>query len=438
MAAEALFMGVAAMLVAPGRWRLATFVGAFTLLEAVRFAWPFGGLPLGGVFLGQAGGPLLVSARLGGPLLLSALVWLGGAGAAEIVGGLGRRRGGTSAQEYGRSGAGLLALGVVTGLVVVAVLSPAGGPTVGRVRVAVVQGGGRRGFSKAQINPATVFAAQLAATAPLGRLSPGARPSLVVWPEDVISLDGPLRGSPQATVMARLARHLDATVVAGVTETVSARAFRNEIVAWGPTGRVVSTYEKVHRVPFGEYVPWRGFFSHFAGLEAVPLDAIAGRGTGLMRTPAGALGAMVSFEVFYADRSRPAVRDGAQLLVVPTNTSSYASDQIPAQEVAADRVQAAQTGRALVQAAPTGFSTVVDADGAVRQRSALSVPALLVADVALRRGTTFYVRTGDTPLVVLCTLVLVAGWLDTARRRRPRTESSADADPAPVALAVQS
>ena len=48
--------------------------------------WPFGGLPLGGVFLGQADGPVLGVARLGGPLALTAAVYVGGVG----VGALGR------------------------------------------------------------------------------------------------------------------------------------------------------------------------------------------------------------------------------------------------------------------------------------------------------------------------------------------------------------
>jgi apolipoprotein N-acyltransferase len=66
-------------------------------------------------------------------------------------------------------------------------------------------------------------------------------------------------------------------------------------VAWGPTGHVVGVFEKVHRVPFGEYVPFRSFFAHFADLSGVPTDAVPGDGTGLMRTPAGPLGLMVSF-----------------------------------------------------------------------------------------------------------------------------------------------
>ncbi|MGH9086618.1 MAG: hypothetical protein ACRDYZ_00630, partial [Acidimicrobiales bacterium] len=85
MALESLPLAVAAALVPSGRVRLPAFAGAFTLLEAVRLAWPLGGVPLGGTFLGQAGGPLLVLARLGGPLLLTLAVWAGGAGVAQLV-----------------------------------------------------------------------------------------------------------------------------------------------------------------------------------------------------------------------------------------------------------------------------------------------------------------------------------------------------------------
>ena len=126
-------------------------------------------------------------------------------------------------------------------------------------------------------------------------------------------------------------------------------------MAWGPHGHIVGVFEKVHRVPFGEYVPYRSLFSHLADLSGVPTDAVPGHGTGLMRTPAGPLGLLVSFEIFYAGRSHASVRAGAELLAVPTNTSSYSTSQVPSQEMAAAVVQAVETGRDLVQAAPTGL-----------------------------------------------------------------------------------
>ena len=208
-------------------------------------------------------------------------------------------------------------------------------------------------------------------------------------------------------------------MLAGVTVTEPQNTFRNEIVAWSPAGRIVSVFEKVHRVPFGEYVPFRGFFSDLANLAAVPRDAIGGHGTGLMRTPAGPLGVLVSFEVFFADRGRSSVRAGAKLLVVPTNSSSYGSEQMPSQEVAADRVQAVEEGRDLVQAAPTGYSTFVTNRGVVRQQSRLSARQVLAATVPLRRGATLYERFGDLPTLVLASLALLCGLAVADRRRSP-------------------
>jgi len=402
---EALFLAAAAGLTPPRRGRALAFVGASTLAEFARMTWPFGGLPLGGASLGQAGGPLVQLARLGGPLLLTAAVWAGGVVVATAV--LRARR-----RPAPLRPAGALALSLVL-LVALGVVAPDGGPPVRTLRVALVQGGGVRGLSQEQVPAATVFDAQVAASNSIGF---SARPpQVILWPEDVIALDGPLAGSPQAAFVRALARRVHGTVVAGVTVPATGGRFRNEIVAWGPNGAIAATFEKVHRVPFGEYVPFRAFVSHLADLSAVPEDAIPGQGTGLLRTPAGPLGTLVSFEVFYASRSHSSVRAGAELLIVPTNTSSYVAAQVPTQEVAADVIQAVETGRDLVQAAPTGYSTVVSARGAVRQRSVLGRRQVLSATVALRRGFTPYDHWGDLPVLVLAAGALVLGWV---RQRR--------------------
>ena len=401
---ESLSVAAAAAATPPVRGRAPAFIGASTLVEALRFSWPFGGLPIGGVFLGQSNGPLLGAARLGGPLLLTAIVWAGGAALGEL---------GTCALTWRRRrvvsvpwlGVGALVLVVFVGIV--GDLAPNGGGGVRTLEVAAVQGGGVRGFGQLETSQAGVFGAELDASIPLRGTQP--RPRLVVWPEDVVALTVPLRESVDAAHLVALARYLDATVLAGVTVTEAHATFRNEIVAWGPKGRIVSVFEKVHRVPFGEYVPFRGFFSHLANLDAVPRDAIGGHGTGLMRTPAGPLGILVSYEVFFADRGRSSVRAGAQLLVVPTNTSSYSSDQMPSQEVAADRVQAVEEGRDLVQAAPTGYSSFVTNRGAVLQRSRLSARQVLTGTVSLRTGATLYERFGDLPTLVLAALALAVG-----------------------------
>ena len=449
MAVEAVFVAVGCLLVPPGpvAARILAFPAALTLAEAARMRWPFGGLPIGGVFLGQADGPVLGVARLGGPLGLTLAVYLGGAGLAALVSAAARAvRDGARAREFARAdptghagtparggdqpglvagavaGLGPLVVSGAVALIVVVLVAaaadhaPDGGTPLGTVSTAAVQGGGARGFSKSQIDPAVVLAAQLNATRLLAHEDPGRAPQLVLWPEDVVSLGTPLSASPEEAALSALARSLHTTLVVGVTETISATAFRNEIVAWGPDGTLVARFEKVHRVPFGEYVPYRSFFAHLADLSAVPLDAVPGHGSGLLDTPAGPLGAMVSYEVFYADRGRDSVRHGAQLLIVPTNTSSYATGQVPTQELAASTIQAVQQGRDLLQAAPTGYSAAITNRGTLLQRSVLGAPAIVTATLSRRDGWTVYVRFGDLAPLLLAGAALLVAWIGAGRR----------------------
>jgi apolipoprotein N-acyltransferase len=127
---------------------------------------------------------------------------------------------------------------------------------------------------------------------------------------------------------------------------------------------------------------------------------------------------MISFEVFFADRGRSAVRAGADVLILPTNTSSYAKAQVPTQEVAASEIQAVEEGRNLLQAAPTGYSAVITNRGVLLQRSVLGRRQVLFADLPRRTGLTLYVRYGDVPVFALIVLALLVGWATGLGRRR--------------------
>jgi len=205
--------------------------------------------------------------------------------------------------------------------------------------------------------------------------------------------------------------------VAGIVEDAGLDHFANAALAWAPDGRRVARYDKVHRVPFGEYVPARGLVEHFADLTAVPRDALAGTGPGVLRTPAGRLGVAISYEVFFADRARAAARHGASVLLVPTNASSFSTGQVPAQELAAARLRAVETGRSLVQAAPTGYSAVVDWRGRVGAHSDLGRPAVIERSVERRAGTTPATALGDLPLALAAAVVLATAKVESNRGR---------------------
>lgn len=426
MVFEAMFFAAACCAIAPGRGRTLTAIGALTLAEAARESWPLGGLPIGGLPLGQVGGPLLAVARLIGPLGIMGALVVAGAGIRILTTALAAKSGDGEGAARRAAHGGIL-LGLLALVALWASLAPSGGSPLAHRSVAAIQGGGRRGTSAEETQPEAVTAANLAAArgVPTGT-------ALSVLPEDVVGLDGPLRGSWQLRSLRATARSLGTTLLAGVTTPVGSDAFDNFILALDRHGRIIGSVEKVHRVPFGEYVPARSFFSRFADLSAVPRDAVVGTGHEVLTTPAGRLGVLISFEVFFSSRGRDVVTHGAQVLVVPTNTTSYPTAQMPAQELAAARLQAVERGRYLVQASPTGFSAVITPSGKVLAQSSLSRREVVTGQVALLGGSTVYTTVGDLPVLLLAAAVLLAGHIRSIRwpgraDGAPLDESTADA-----------
>lgn len=409
VASQSAFLALAAALVPAGRGALLALPGTVALVEVVRHRWPLSGLPLSGLDISQAEGPLRSLASLGGPFSLTLA-----AGAIGVLVVVVAREPGVTRRAVASSG--------VAAVLAAAVMLPTGPGTSaipGTLRVATVQGGGVRGVPAVRADQSAVFDRHVEASASIeGPLD------LVLWPEDVIDIDGPFAGSGQHETLAVLARRLDATVVAGVVvdadpgrDAGAVRRFRNLAVAIGSDGRIADVYDKVIRVPFGEYVPWRSVVDHVADLSLIPRDAVPGTGPGTLATPVGRLGVSISFEGMFARHARAAVRDGASLLVIPTNAASYVTADVPSQQIAAARLRALETGRNVLLAAPTGPSAIVDAAGVVLARSELERPAVLGQTVQRRDGLTPYARFGDMPAAAVAVGLAIAGWALSRTRR---------------------
>ncbi|HEY5665008.1 MAG TPA: apolipoprotein N-acyltransferase [Ilumatobacter sp.] len=421
----ALFAGLHALAAAfapGGRWRTIGRPAAHTLVEVVRCSFPFGGVPLATLGISQAGGPLLGLARVGGVVLITWVVLQVGfalAGPLAALPGLVRRRVAIGDHRHGWA-----ALAAIAVLVVLAAVAPDGSAaSAPPLRIAAVQGGGRQGTSALDVPSSAVTEAHLDATATIAR-DPGL--GLVVWPENGIDVDRrPFDGSRQQLAVAQQAARLGVPFAIGVTvDSEFSRhpvpdRFVNAQVVVTPDGDVISSYEKVRIVPFGEFVPLRGLLEA-AGvpLDQIPSDAISGRDPAVIELPDGTeLGVMISWEVFFGDRGRAAA-DGA-ILLNPTNGASYTGTILQTQQVASSKLRAVETGRWVVQVSPTGFSAFVSSSGEVFQRTGVSERRVIVMDVPLRTGTTWYTATGDR-LWVAAVLALLAGawWLGEWRPRR--------------------
>ena len=417
LVAAGLFAGLhaaAAALTPAGVWSAIGRPAAHTLAEIVRIAVPFGGVPLATIGISQADGPLLGTARVGGVTVLTWIVFQVSVTVAVTLRTAIARRSSGPGPRSTAARASWIAAAVVLGVVALAAVAPRGRDAGDALTIAAVQGGGEQGTSAIDVPSRVVTERHLAATA---TIEPSDDLDLVVWPENGIDVnDQPFADSAAADAIAAEAARLGVPFAVGVTVDSEYAAypepgsFVNAQVIVTPDGEVTSGYEKVHIVPFGEYMPLRGVLAAIgAPVDQVPNDAVRGRDPARIELPDGTeLGVMISFEVFFGDRGRAAA-DGAVLLN-PTNGASYTWTIVQTQQVASSKLRAAETGRWVVQVSPTGFSAFVSPDGEVFDRTAVSEQRVIVRDVPLREGTTLYTTLGDWPWYLGVLGVFALAW----------------------------
>jgi apolipoprotein N-acyltransferase len=283
------------------------------------------------------------------------------------------------------------------------------------LRVAIVQGGGPQGTRAINSNSRLVMERHLAATR---TIEPGTV-DLVVWPENVIDVVA-LSGSRELSEVAAEAARIGASFAVGVTEDAPDDHFINAQAVIAPNGQIVSRYEKVHRVPFGEYMPMRGLLHALgAPTDLVPRDAVPGTGPAYLDIPVGSTSVraavVISWEVFFANRAADGIKHGGTVILNPTNGSSYTGTILQSQQVASSRLRAIENGRWVVQISPTGFSAFVSPDGDVFDRTSVSEQKVVVRTIQLNAGRTWYSHIGDTPFVLLVLLTFAASWIVPGR-----------------------
>ena len=420
------FHAVAAWAAPRGPWRVIGRPAAHTLAEALRFCFPFGGVPLASLPISQAAGPFATVGRVGGAVLLTWFVFQIGfalSGPSPVVPALARKRGVTSKGEWHG------VAGFASALLVFVVLAPLADADAGTsndtstrdIRVAIVQGGGPQGTRASDTSAVEVLARHLEATT---QIEPGSV-DLVVWPENVIDV-AQFAGSDELAQVAAEAARIGAPFAVGITEdSEDGNHFLNAQVIVTPDGEVTSRYDKVRRVPFGEYMPLRGLLQALgAPTNLVPRDAIAGSGPAVLELPDGTrMSTVISWEVFFGGRVNEGVEAGGEFIINPTNGSSYTWTVLQSQQIASSRLRAIEQHRWVVQASPTGFSAFISPDGDVYQRTGVSEQQVLIRTIDLYSGRTWYSHIGNLPWVALMAALLAVSLWRSGSFSWPRRES---------------
>ena len=188
-------------------------------------------------------------------------------------------------------------------------------------------------------------------------------------------------------------------------------------------------YNKVHLVPFGEYVPFRHSFPFFSWVvgNKVPYDFDPGKGPSLLELSVKPikLGPLICFEDTLGDLTRRSAELGAQLLITLTNDGWFEHSVGTRQHLANAQLRTVETGLPMVRVADTGISCVIDRFGRIRQElhgadGSTFIEGILEADVPvpLAPEQTFYTRHGDLFAHVCLALTIAASLAAFLMRRR--------------------
>jgi len=252
------------------------------------------------------------------------------------------------------------------------------------------------------------------------------RPDLIVWPESpapFYSTDPMLRDT-----VSNIARQAQTWMLvgslgirnAGETPERATELFNSGSLV-DPAGEWVGRYNKMHLVPFGEYVPFKRVFGFAGGLTKEVGDFSPGTSRAALLA-GNKLGVFICYESIFPDEIRQLAANGAEVFVNISNDGWYGDSGAYAQHLKQARMRAVENDRWLLRDTNTGVTASVDPYGRVVSSIPRKVRATLDAPYAITNVTTFYTRHGDW-FAYLCAIISVAGLLLNFRFRA-RTESN--------------
>ncbi|MFF7041912.1 apolipoprotein N-acyltransferase [Streptomyces massasporeus] len=296
----------------------------------------------------------------------------------------------------------------------------------GQVRIAVVQPG-------VIVGPDARFSREEQLTRRLA----GQDVDLIVWGESSVGFD--LGDRPGlARRLADLSRATGADILVNVDARRSDKPgiYKSSVLV-GPEGLTGERYDKMRLVPFGEYIPARSLFGWATSVgKAAGEDRRRGSQPIVMNVGDDLrVGPLVCFETAFPDMTRHLTREGADVLIGQSSTSTFQHSWAPGQHASLAALRAAETGRPMAHATLTGVSAVYGPDGQrIGSWLGTDASAARIYDVPLAHGTTPYVRNGDW--TVHAAMVILALWAVGEGARTLRLRRSAPEPRVPPARTV--
>ena len=237
-------------------------------------------------------------------------------------------------------------------------------------------------------------------------------PALVVWPEVPAPLyyddDPRFRG-----YVANLARTAHTNLLLGVVAHTPQGAPLNSAILISPDGRLVTRYDKVNLVPFGEFVPWP--FDFVKRITSEAGDFTPGKQVVVSPIDGHKLGTFICYESVFPNFVRRFVADGAEVLFNISNDGYFGKTAARWQHLEIVRMRAAENRRWILRSTNDGITGTIDPAGRLRGTLPLYVEAASRTGFSYIRERTFYTRYGDW-FPILCAFLGASALIASTRR----------------------
>jgi apolipoprotein N-acyltransferase len=237
--------------------------------------------------------------------------------------------------------------------------------------------------------------------APVGVMVPSesTRPDLVVWPE----APSPFTDTDPRfeRAMSAIAESEQAPLIVGgigVSERYPAQDrvdYYNSAMVIAADGHTVGRYDKIHLVPFGEYVPFQEYLTFARKLTGRVSAFSRGERREVFRLNGHRYGVFICYEAVFADEVRHFAQLGAEVLVNISDDGWYGDTSAPWQHLNMARMRAIENRRWLLRDTNNGVTAVIDPYGRVRQSIPRHQTDALAAEYGFREDVTFYTEHGD-------------------------------------------
>lgn len=249
--------------------------------------------------------------------------------------------------------------------------------------------------------------------------APPKTPDLIAWPES--PADFPDSDPGYRDFMEQLAKRLSAPVLSDGFSLASRNSdgtysLYNSASFFKEDGTYGGRYDKIHLVPFGEYVPYKPLF-FFAGHLLDGLPFIPGTQRVLFDDRGRKYGVFICYESIFGDEIRQFVQRGAQVLVNLSDDGWYGDSSAPWEHLDMARMRAIENNRWILRSTNTGVTASIDPQGRIVDQMPRHIRGSLLANFNFIDGTTFYTRHGDW-LAWICSAliaILVIGGLLRSR-----------------------